>query len=133
MLQENSNKTSIDEALVEAMENMGFSLYTNNRRLAAMFDVPVSSPEDIEDAEYWAEEVSGNVVLWVIQTREAVLISKEPSELRDEGQDIGMLVFSRDAWSKAFPNTPYVNSVVQAIAQYFLEYRLWLPFCVQQR
>ena len=133
MLQENSNKTSIDEALVEAMENMGFSLYTNNRRLAAMFDVPVSSPEAIEDAEYWAEEVSGNVVLWVIQTREAVLISKEPSELCDEGRDIGMLVFSRDAWSKTFPNTPYVNSVVQAIAQYFLEYRLWLPFCVQQR
>ena len=120
-----------DSELFETMVSVGFTLYTQDDRLAALFGVPTTSQEAIDDAEYWAEEVSGNVVLWIIQTRDAVLISKGPSELRDEGQDLGMLVLSREMWARQFPRTPYVSSVVQAITQELIEYRLWYTFCCQ--
>lgn len=120
-----------DSELIEVMQNVGFKLYTQEKRLASLFGVSISSQEDNENAEYEAEELTGNVVLWIAKTHDAVIVSKEPSELRGEGEDIGMLVFSRSSWTRHFPRTPYVPSVVQAIMQELIEYRLWYTICLK--
>ena len=136
MMQENNidaktNSGVADEELRQTMISMDFTVLTTSPRLAQRFGVPTVSLETIEDAKDYAEAVSGEVILWFIQTKHSVHLGLKPNDLQDEGESIGICVFSRESWEKRFPNTPYVPTVVQAITQHFLEFRLWYMMCCQ--
>ena len=117
-------KIDVNPVLADAMADLGFSVLTEDKELAGFFGVQPISWESSCKIGLMKDEI----LLYVIETDDDVIISAEPCAMNVKGNHVAELVFSERVWKERFPKMPFAKEIVQAVANHFLGYPLWDAF-----
>ena len=118
-----------DGELEGLVNDLGITILTTDSTVAEWFgEFHVATPDEINEAESCYEEdaSASEVILWLVKNEGIIRVMPEPAELSGHGEDLGILIFSADAWNRYFRNVPYVTNVAASIAERLINPRLQL-------